>query len=262
MLLFASDFDGTLFHRDPIDFNSIKNAKDFMAYGYRHEDIHEIQKFQQAGNKFGLCTGRALISAADFLPESIVPDFYITNSGAAIFDKNKNLIDCCTFETKTVQDMLNMLPKKGLSITTTKNFYVAPGMEFLVRKPVYTDDFNVLNAEEKVIGISINMKDEKTAAETKKELENKFRDIEVFQNQTCLDCTAKGASKGIGLKKTAEHFKAEKFAAAGDSYNDLPMLEMSEYSYSFADAPKIVQDQVSAIVSGVAQALQDFSKAK
>lgn len=259
MLLFASDFDGTLFHRDPIDFESVKDLESLIQLGYRSGDIKQIKKFQNDGNKFGLCTGRALISAVDFLDEDITPDFYITNSGAAIFDRYKNLIDCCSFDFNTVKNMLAMLPEKGLSITTTENFYVAPGMEFLVKNPVYVHSFNADDKKEKVIGISINMRDEKTALDTKYKLEEKFKDIEVFQNQNCLDCAPKGASKGIGLRKTAQYFKADETAAAGDSYNDLPMLESAKYSYTFKDAPKIVQEKAGRIVSGIAEAIEHFT---
>ena len=77
MKLLACDFDGTLYFPG-------KEAK------ISTEDIEAIKKFQSTGHLFGFCTGRPIYGIINFLDNQIDADFYITNSGATIFDKNKN----------------------------------------------------------------------------------------------------------------------------------------------------------------------------
>lgn len=58
MIIFASDFDNTLFYHQGEN-------------GYiRKEDIEKIEQFQAVGNLFGLCTGRALFDV--FLMQKIL----------------------------------------------------------------------------------------------------------------------------------------------------------------------------------------------
>jgi hypothetical protein len=259
MKLFASDFDGTLFHRDPIEFSEDMDISDLEERGYRQEDIEAIAKFQKEGNLFGLCTGRSLISAVDFLNKDIHCDFYIVSSGAIVYDKDQNIIYEHPIAHEDAKKVLEMLPEKGLSITTDKEFYIAKGMDFLVKKPVYTTAFDI-NSDEVVISISANMPNEELAVKTKQALES-IEGIAVHQNQHCLDITANGCSKGNGLLKAAQHFglSEQNTCGIGDSYNDLPLIEQAAISFTFHDAPAAVQAKANHVVNGIAQAL-DIAK--
>ena len=44
------------------------------------------------GYLFGFCTGRPIYGVLDYLNHKVKADFYITNSGATIHDKDLNLI--------------------------------------------------------------------------------------------------------------------------------------------------------------------------
>ena len=48
-------------------------------------------------------------------------------------------------------------------------------------------------------------------------------------------------------------------AGMGDSYNDLPMLEAADVSYTFPKAPAVVQDEATCVLDSIAAALEDFS---
>ena len=75
MIIFASDFDNTLFYHQGEN-------------GYiRKEDIEKIEQFQAVGNLFGLCTGRALFDVFFDAKDIIDFDFYILVSGALIWIK-------------------------------------------------------------------------------------------------------------------------------------------------------------------------------
>ena len=79
MKVLASDFDGTLFFKDETP-------------TIREKDIEAIKKFQAAGNKFGICTGRHLRGILDVTKNKIDFDFYILNSGCIILDHDCNPI--------------------------------------------------------------------------------------------------------------------------------------------------------------------------
>ena len=42
----------------------------------------------------------------------------------------------------------------------------------------------------------------------------------------------------------------------GDSYNDIPMLESADCSFTFRDSPQIVQEKATHIVSSISEAIE------
>ena len=71
-----SDFDGTLFFKE----------------GFHQEDIEAIQTFQEAGNKFALCTGRPLGGVLALMEGKIKPDYYVLCTGGLVLDKDYHVV--------------------------------------------------------------------------------------------------------------------------------------------------------------------------
>ena len=70
-----------------------------------------------------------------------------------------------------------------------------------------------------------------------------------------MDIVCKGNSKGTGIKFVKKYLKANKIYGIGDSYNDLPMLETVDVSFTFHSSPESVQKQATHLVSGIAEAI-------
>ena len=62
-----------------------------------------------------------------------------------------------------------------------------------------------------------------------------------FQNLDSIDIVSKGCSKGEAIKRVREHFHIKTFAGIGDSYNDLPMLEVAGLSVAAGNAVEDVK---------------------
>ena len=76
-----------------------------------------------------------------------------------------------------------------------------------------------------------------------------------YQNSNSVDIVCQGNSKGTGIKFVKKYLKANKIYGIGDSYNDLPMLETVDVSFTFHSSPKSVQKQATHLVSGIAEAI-------
>ena len=86
-------------------------------------------------------------------------------------------------------------------------------------------------------------------------IHQKYGDIiEAYQNNQHIDLVAKGCSKGNGIKIIQDYFQLDlnDIYGIGDSWNDLPMLDVIENGYSFTYAPVQVQRHAKTIVETLA----------
>ena len=75
MKLLASDYDGTLKYLDHVT----------------QQDLDSIQRWKAAGNLFVMDTGRSMESILEEAKKYGIPaDYYITNNGGMLFDKDGN----------------------------------------------------------------------------------------------------------------------------------------------------------------------------
>lgn len=74
----------------------------------------------------------------------------------------------------------------------------------------------------------------------------------------CLDIVPKGVSKSLGLRSLAERLQIDptEIAVIGDSFNDLPMFEMTPHSFAMETAPKEVQKHAAHVVESVKEAVE------
>lgn len=242
MKILASDMDGTLiFHRRA-----------------HLRDLFAIRKFQKAGNKFGLCTGRFLTGAVDHNPRGLHPDFYIASSGAIILDKDLNVLFSKEIPYDLGEDIWNRYSKNYWMLVQTasreKAYMTSAGWKEVIPVVKVTDYSIVKN--EHVHGLSIVVSTEEEAKEVAREIIELYKEVSPFVNKNSIDIVPKGCSKGNGVKFIQEYFKNDTVAGIGDSYNDLPMLEVADHSFTFKKSPKDIQEKVTHIVKSVAQAIQ------
>lgn len=245
MIIFASDFDNTLFYHQGEN-------------GYiRKEDIEKIEQFQAVGNLFGLCTGRALFDVFFDAKDIIDFDFYILVSGALILDKNYKILHKASIPFSVIKNMyLHFKNKYGYNplLVTEKSFCCVQEKVYDVDTDIYQSIYDMSDLE--FIGVSYVLDSLEASRTLCEELNARYGDTIIgYQNSTSVDIVCKGNSKGTGIKFVKKYLKANKIYGISDSYNDLPMLETVDVSFTFHSSPESVQKQATHLVSGIAEAI-------
>ena len=236
MKALASDIDGTLV------FNQIKK-----------QDKEAIEKYQKE-HLFGICSGRPRCALFDL--EKLKLDFYILSSGAEILDKDLNIIQDFPMKKEIVQQIFNEYHQHAQIILQTGNADVF----YTTLKEDYNPKLKVISSfkeveHEIIYGISLIFKDDKTTKKACFEINQKYHEIEGFQNRNSVDIVRKGCSKGTGIKIIKDHYRLEKIAGIGDSYNDLPMLKVVDTAFTFKTSPQEIKKQVHYCVNDIAEAI-------
>ncbi|MCF0105532.1 MAG: HAD-IIB family hydrolase [Holdemanella sp.] len=238
MKILSSDFDDTLYFHE--------------LGGYKKEDIIAIKQFQKKGNKFGLCTGRSM----DTIPikEDIHFDYFITNTGASIYDGNKNLLFEKTIKNTIFKEIYNIYQNEsilfvcGLHTYQGKHLLFDAGLKKIDNMDDFIDDINSMS----IHFTDINM--------TNKAIEyfKRYDCIDVYRNHTFLDLVPKGCSKASGIEFIEKYYHVSNTESygIGDNYNDISMLEYCHISFGFPYSPKEVKDYCDFIVNSIKEALE------
>lgn len=122
MKLLLSDYDGTLK-------TDVKNLR---------LNVEAIWNFRQAGNHFGIATGRGFDSIKKEILEHHIPyDYLITNDGAMIFDCRDRVLHAFDSSHDTLEGLHSGLKSRGYNPT----IYKVPGTEKIVELEVITKYF-------------------------------------------------------------------------------------------------------------------------
>lgn len=239
----ASDFDNTLF------FRNIEN-------GFKEEDIKAILEFQREGYLFGMCSGRPLAGLIGSLSGIIKPDFYIVSTGGLILDREHHVLfskripfDIANEIYETYKNEIELLPQtlslKDVYIThpfeDDKNTVSITSMEDMKGKDIYS--------------FSLIQSTVERASQITKEINEKYDEVDAYQNIDSIDVVYKGCSKGAAILKLKELFNIEKIAGIGDSYNDLPMLNVADQAFTFHTSPEDIKKKANYVVSSVKEAI-------
>ncbi len=243
MIGLASDFDGTLFHGKQNDV--------FLSC-----DLTAIQRFQQNGNLFGVCTGRPLHAILDVTLDRISYDFYILSSGAVVLDREKNILfqKCLT---PAVTEAIFVLYQNQFSVVIQgdNKVYSFQKSNDMPTKQKILASFDELNSIH-IYGISIMCNSDEQARLVCQQLQQRFPDdIEAFQNLHYVDIVSKGCSKGAAMDILKQHSQISFLGGIGDSYNDEPMLKQADISFTFHHSPAQIQQLSNYLVDSVAEAI-------
>ena len=237
MKALASDIDGTLVFNQQI----------------KKQDREAIEKYQKE-HLFGVCSGRPRCALFDL--KQLKLDFYILSSGAVILDKDLNIIQDFPMKKEIVQQIFNEHHQHAQIILQTGNADVF----YATLKEDYNPKLKVISSfkeveHEIIYGISLIFKDDKTTKKVRFKINQKYHEVEGFQNRNSVDIVRKGCSKGTGIKIIKDHYQLEKMAGIGDSYNDLPMLKVVDTAFTFKTSPQEIQKQVNYCVNDIAEAI-------
>ena len=247
--LFASDFDGTLHFWDRPD--PLVHPLDLAA----------IEAFRAQGGLFGVCTGRALRALTMQTEGHIDFDFYITTSGAALYDGSQQLLWQRTLSRDICQEMYeryaSQLADGEFQIVVAADSYWAlgdtPGDCPLPRAATFDE------LPEPFFGFSIETVTTEAATAYAQDLNRRYTGVALaHQNLNSIDVVPAGCTKGTGLAHIAEHFGATLTAGMGDSFNDLPLMQAADLSYTFNSADPEVRAAAGILVDHASEAIYDF----
>ena len=244
MKAFASDFDGTLYlHTEP--------------KGMKAADLEAIQRFQAAGNAFGVCTGRSLQGILLALPEPPGFDFFILSSGALVVDREYRPILKRCIDRKLMEEIYARYEGKArIVIQANDTVYTITAPRYPMQTQI--DSLDEIPGED-IYGFSFGLDTAARAAAIAASLNARYEGrISAFQNVTNVDIVAANCSKGSGMRFVKEYFGAALTGSIGDSFNDIPMLEASDRAFTFPFAPEAVQAVADSIVNSVAEALEQM----
>lgn len=249
MNLLASDFDNTLWFQDHMN----------------KKDVEAIQSFQKKGHLFGVCTGRSLSGILrPSKPYGIEYDFYILLSGGLILNKDFQPILESQIPISLVKDIYELTEKQNITLVYNDVTYHLNSKfdDFIFDHEIHSfDEFSYpyvqafsFHYQENEIDMAQIM--------TQKILNQYGEQIEAYQNNQHIDLTMKGCSKGKGIKMIQDYFDLsdDEIYGIGDNYNDLPMFEAIQHSYSFDYAPIEVQKKAEKIVSQLYECIENILK--
>lgn len=246
-LAFASDFDGTLLVGD-----------NPMTRRTMRADVDAVQAFQARGGRFGICTGRAYHMLLLQLDKRMRPDFYVLASGAEIRDAQGQVLLRHDIPRDVACDIANRWRDKTmrpLSISAEGYYWSMAqlGLKWLRLVSRYED------VPGQMQGLSLVFSSRNQASKARADLMTDYAGVvEASQNEACVDITVAGCTKGTAVVEAKGLLAARAIGCIGDSFNDLPMIEVADRGYTFNRADDAVRERADATVDTVEQALQDF----
>ena len=256
MKIAASDFDGTL---------------SYKTTGISAADLDAIHRWQAAGNKFGLVTGRNLDFVKHGLRQvNLTLDFCVCVNGAAAFDAANRLL----FADAVKADFLVPLFRFSASVQSPHIAFLQPEKTFVCCRDeeasaAFVRDLPVtkITADEiphlsDIVQISFSCKSPEQTTDATAEINRSLQPgLFAIANQTFVDVTAVGNDKGNGLAKLLRclNWDANPVYAIGDNINDLPMIDKFG-GFTVATGRDEVKKRARKIYASVGEMLRDAEK--
>lgn len=253
MKLAAFDFDGTILFDD----------------GVHPSTADAIRAWQNAGHLAVAATGKSLSAARLALQDvDINFDYAVLFTGSVVTDAGWNTLHSTTLPDGSAQAIVNMLTGiDGIAIYgTTLTDRDVRFSSTIVDDPGTTilRDFREMDPAEignhEFIGVPVRIPGNETL---KMELASQIRhsvNVDCVVNQNFLDIIPSGITKRAGLEWLGQHLGVPRddleIHTFGDSWNDLPMHEAADHSYSFPWSPDNVKESTDHVIDSVAETIR------
>ncbi|MCT2534384.1 HAD family hydrolase [Aquibacillus koreensis] len=261
--LFATDLDGTLLQHNKGGNNIDK--KDFEA----------IEDLVQSDVHFAIATGRMDRDIVEVLKHLNQSGHRISQNGGFVYDHQGQLVHSQTFSGELSKRLHTEIAKhtKLYCVTTEDDAFVTEktglirAFEHLMYFPLkegvdFIDEYGTTLHPTKFIVIG---ETDEILGHQKVLMEQFSGEAESYLSDNhCVDIVPKGISKADGLSHLMKHLDMapDEIAVIGDSFNDVPMLEMTPYSYAMSTAHPDVQKKASKVVDYVYEAIEDLRAQK
>ena len=212
MRLIASDYDGTFTNRGGVD-DARRQA---------------VARWQTAGHKFGIVSGRSI----DFLPstlerDGVQCDYFIANNGAVITDGTGAVLmeqHCDGNIARPLIDAMFRLKCPHASVTTSFACTVYPSQRLPKEGRFTLTDLPEIPYFHQISTVLPTFEE---AARVTEAIREQFGEIvNPLQNGICIDIVPAGVDKAIGIRKliTLWGIAESDVIAVGDNVNDAAMI--------------------------------------
>lgn len=246
MILFASDFDDTLFFHD--------------GRGLQAKDVRKIREFQTKGNCFALCTGRPasmFTSISAMIQNQIQFDFRIFSNGAVITRNDGEILFSVPLEYEFIRYALQTWPDVNFMLHTQKGLQYTHHLERDGGTILSDQDRQKIQSQElPVYEMSVDWHVPQ-AYEALQDLK-KHPKAACYENSYVADFVNPNVSKATGIAWLKSYLHADQAYAMGDSWNDIPMIE-STRGFTFHSSSSEVKQAASRTFDCVAEALEYIS---
>ena len=249
MKIIGSDYDGT-----------------FSVHGVNENKIAAVKKWRDAGNKFGMVSGRGGDFRAQILnayPE-LELDFFAMCNGGYITDSKGTLIygkQCREVPIIPFAHDIFSCGCKHLNIVTGEKCLCAL-MDMNDRPPYVPQENTYLIKELPQIDafyqISVLTSSVERTAEVVDYIREKYGEfLNPLQNGVCIDIVPSGVNKAQGLYRVMNFFggKFEDVIALGDNFNDMDMMKEFR-SYAMANGVDTVKAVALTTIDDVTDAIE------
>ncbi|WP_297436917.1 HAD-IIB family hydrolase [uncultured Clostridium sp.] len=247
--LLASDLDGTLILKDKI------SEKDILA----------VNTFREKGGIFTVSTGRPMNGVRNIEKENnIIVDYFILLNGAYVLNSKKEVLRHLFINKDIAREIVDGLgrEKKRIGIDTGESTYLFGSVEdFPFENAIAIEDFSEIKEDISVIAMDFENTNIEKLEEIKDGLIKKYgKYVEVYRNTKYIDIVPIGCSKGTGVELIADitDIESKDIFTIGDSFNDTPMFEITENSFTFHRAEIGVKEIAQNLVEDVSECIRDY----
>ncbi|WP_102346592.1 HAD family hydrolase [Bacillus sp. Marseille-P3661] len=235
------------------------------------KDKQAVNMALQQGIDFCLASGRKDIdikAVANMLGSKF---HRISQNGGFIYTVEEKQLHETTFPPEVAIELYERIKKENLItfLSTIDKEYVEERTEHIIKieerlfSPVL-EEKNLLNKIGKTIFPSklILNGTEEQICKLHKELTEQYPNVmdAYISESKILDIVPKNISKGNAILILLDHLdiNQEEIACIGDSFNDIPMFQLTEHSFAMATAHQDVKKAATHVVETVADAIYEL----
>ena len=251
--LVATDLDGTF----------LRNDKSISR-----ENIDTLHSLGEKGILRVIATGRNLRKTMEVIPPEVPFDYIVFSSGAGVYDLiNNKLLYHKNLNNTVVQELIDFLIENDLNFHLFKpvpeNYKCwyhrgsIPCPEFESYFEYHQSDAELLPTKQQIASeacqfLVVFPNNLERFLALKTNIENQFKDIKVVRTSSPLETGYiwmeifhESVSKGNGVKFVCDalNIEHEYTLGIGNDFNDLDLLEFTNYSYIVENGPTEMKDR-------------------
>lgn len=256
--LFVSDLDHTL----------LNDSK-----GIEPTDLAALQQLHEAGIILAIASGRTDPEIQRVLSSLSLPYHRISQNGTFVRTQQGEILYSSSFPAETARQILHLSKASDSLLTfitigeTTYTPYLSEEARSYIQRMELPNIYENKQIIEQLTDESppckiafIGEMDEILALQqTLKNQPSIHQKTDSFiSSPYCMDIVPKHISKGYGLQYLMKKLdiQSDEIATIGDSYNDIPMLELTPNSFAMTHAEPQVQEKAHFVVGSVAEAVE------